>query len=240
MSTISPKQYIAIIPAAGVGQRMGADRPKQYLDCLEQPMIWHTLNRFQQCDWIEKIYVPISADDGYWAELMAGQLSKVEALIGGDSRAESVVQGLVAAQNQHQTDSWVLVHDAARPCLSVNDLERIHDCIESANTESFDGLILADKVHDTVKKSDSNGCIQSTEDRSLLWRAQTPQVFQLGRLLEALQQADLQKVTDEASAVEMLGDKPLLLQGDSRNIKVTTAQDLTMAEIIIQQQEQSL
>lgn len=221
---------IAIIPAAGIGQRMGSDIPKQYLDCAGKPLIWHTLNRFQQCPWIDSIYVPLAENDPYWTVQIGNQFSKVITLIGGASRAESVLNGIEMALKTRPETSWALVHDAARPCLSSTDLEMLRkQLIKGAP----DGLILADKIHDTVKLANASGEISQTVDRQLLWRAQTPQVFTLGQLHLALRASALEDITDEASSIEAMGKSPLLVQGSPTNIKVTTPDDLRLAELFL-------
>ena len=234
--TTSQFQAIAVIPAAGVGARMGADVPKQYLSCLGKPLMWYVLNQMQQCDWITEIFVAISPEDGYWETHIGDQFSKVSCVAGGASRAESVLNALTEARQRHDSNIWTLVHDAARPCLFTHDLQAIRQALLS---EAIDGVILADKIHDTVKLQTSDGQIASTVDRSKLWRAQTPQVFQLGALQSALQSADLATVTDEASAMESVSANIKLLQGDVRNIKVTQPQDLALVSLYLAQQSES-
>ena len=233
--TSSQFKAIAVIPAAGSGQRMGADIPKQYLTCLGKPLIWYALNQLQQCVWIERVYVSLSTDDSYWSSMIGDQFSKVVTVKGGATRAESVLNGLAEASLNHDPNIWTLVHDAARPCLFDHDLQGIKEALEA---ETCDGVILADKVHDTVKQQSSDQMIARTVDRTLLWRAQTPQVFQLTSMQSALVNADLSLVTDEASAMELVGANVQLLQGDQRNIKVTRPQDLSLVSLYLAQEVQ--
>lgn len=231
---------IAVIPAAGVGQRMASNIPKQYLNCLGKPLIWYALKQMQQCDWIEHIFVSISSTDEYWQDEIGDTFAKVILVEGGASRAHSVLNGLNKALEYCNDNTWTLVHDAARPCLFDNDLEAIKQTLFS---DEVDGLILADKVHDTVKSARDNELIDKTVDRSTLWRAQTPQVFPLGALQSALQKADLQLITDEASAMESVAGSDSynikLLQGDPRNIKVTRPQDLSLVSLYLSEQKEN-
>ena len=221
---------IAVIPAAGIGQRMASQIPKQYLTCAGKPIIWHSLMRLQSCHWISDIYVCLSPDDSYWETLIGEQFSKVTPLVGGASRAESVANGLAIASQSHPDDTWALVHDAARPCLFRDDLNQIKKVMESCST---DGFILADKINDTTKRTNSAGLIESTVDRSGLWRALTPQLFKLGQLSTALASHDLTSITDEASAMEHQGFSVNVIQGDRRNIKITQPDDLILAELYL-------
>ena len=229
-------QAIAIIPVAGIGSRMKAEIPKQYLKCAGHPIIWHSLARFQNCHWIQKIYVPLADNDPYWEELIGTQFNKVITLPGGDSRAQSVMNALDRASDDYQDNTWTFVHDAARPCLSEEDLEQLKEALLK-NIEP--GVILANKVHDTVKNVAENGLIQSTVDRSSLWCALTPQVFPLGLLRGALAQTEPSKITDEASAVELSGAEPFVIQGNARNIKVTRPEDLELAELYLSKLDNS-
>lgn len=230
MNSSDSIQAIAIIPAAGIGSRMKAEIPKQYLQCAGHPIIWHSLARFQNCQWIQKIYVPLADDDPYWEELIGTEFNKVITLTGGDSRAQSVMNALDRASDDYQENTWVFVHDAARPCLGEEDLELLKsELLKNIKP----GVILVNKVNDTVKSVNDNGVIQSTIDRTSLWCALTPQVFPLGILRLALAQTEPAKITDEASAIELTGAEPIVLQGNSRNIKVTRPEDLELAELYL-------
>ncbi len=225
--TASEINAIAVIPAAGSGQRMAADIPKQYLHCHGKPILYYSLARLQSCDWISAIYVSLSQDDVHWETQLDGLFSKVVTVQGGASRAESVANGLNRALHDYPETTWALVHDAARPCLSQIDLATIYRELTSCQV---DGLILADKVNDTVKRANEDDTINTTIDRTWLWRAQTPQVFQLGSLAGALKDLTLAEITDEASAMEQKGKRIKLVQGSLQNIKVTRPEDLHLAE----------
>ena len=234
MSNSTFQQVIAIIPAAGVGARMAETIPKQYLKCAGKPVIWHSLNLMQRCHWISRIYVALSPNDPYWDDEIGSQFSKVEIVTGGESRAESVTNALSEAMKTQSDNIWAMVHDAARPCLSINDLELIENYLSDSPEY---GMILADKLHDTIKQDDGNDHTEITVDRSHLWRALTPQVFRLGELSQAYDSDRLNEITDEASAMEMAGYKTRLVQGDARNIKVTRPADLVLADLYIGQME---
>ena len=221
---------IVVIPAAGVGQRMGSDIPKQYLKCNGRPLITYSLALFEACDWIDAVYVALSEDDEYWPECVGDAYSKVRTITGGDSRAQSVSNGLSAALEEYENYTWVLVHDAARPCLFEQDLAVIYNEISHPGCHGF---IVAEKVNDTVKQVDADNCIVQTVDRSKLWRAQTPQVFKLGELADALTIDDLADITDEASAMERAGANIMVIQGNPKNIKVTQPDDLALAELYL-------
>lgn len=223
-----------IIPAAGMGSRMASDRPKQYMKIHDQTMIEHTIQPFIQLDWIEKIFVAIAEDDHYWHQLSISSHENIEIISGGKERIDSVMNALAALQNYADKDDYIFVHDAARPCLHVEDLEKLY--AEMQKTES--GVILADKISDTLKKSRENQQVDKTISREDMWRALTPQVFKNELLLNAfefVQQNKSVMITDEASAVEALGRSPTLLQGRTDNIKVTKQQDMQLAAIILQQ-----
>ena len=223
----------ALIPAAGRGSRFAASQPKQYLAIAGKPMLWHAVAALCRPP-VETVFVVLAPGDkafaGYDWSAFAG---KIEPLYcGGESRRDSVHNGLVAAMAAVQADDWVLVHDAARPCLPPSDLARLwEDC---RNDEI--GGILALPAADTVKRvgKDEAGAqrIAGTEDRSQLWLAQTPQMFRAGLLGQALRRAK-GTITDEASAVEQMGLRPRLVTGSRENIKVTFAEDLKIAEAIL-------
>ncbi len=218
---------------------MLAAAPKQYLPLAGRPMLYHSI-RCVAVPPIDTVFVVLAPDDkafaGYdWNEFDG----RVEPLYcGGSTRRDSVLNGLVAAMDAVDADDWVLVHDAARPCLPRADLEQL---IAEVSDDKIGGL-LALPVAETVKRvgrdqnSDSSGCLRvaGTEDRSLLWLAQTPQMFRAGLLAEALRAAE-GSVTDESSAVEMLGLQPKLVMGSRRNLKVTFPEDIGLAESILGQ-----
>ena len=227
-----------VLPAAGVGARMQADRPKQYLPLLGKTVIEHTLACFAEHPAVAGIVVAITDGDPYWAELTSTSLSErrnVHTASGGRERADSVLNALDYLVNTLQVtaDTCVLVHDAARPCLSRHDL----DALLVAGATETAGAILAVPVRDTMKRAQANGGlrISHTEERNGLWHALTPQMAQLGILRAALADA-LQRglgVTDEASALEHAGLHPLLVEGDARNIKITRPADLALATFFL-------
>ena len=222
-------RYYAIVPAAGSGSRFGAEKPKQYLSLLGRPLIFHTLAALVACPEIERVWVVLSPEDGEWSNYDWSELGhKLETVrCGGATRAESVTNGLRAATLVAAADDWILVHDAARPCLNQRMLS---DLIDQLSDEPVGG-ILAVPVADTLKRANAAHQIVATEPRESLWQAQTPQMFRYEILQSALQSC--QQVTDEASAVESLGHQPKLVQGDATNLKVTYPADLMLAAMIL-------
>lgn len=216
----------ALVPAAGGGSRMGAACPKQYLPLAGQPLIRHALATLVGVSAIERVYVVLSADDEIWPGFddLAAKLRVLRC--GGATRAESVANGLAAMAGEVAADDWVLVHDAARACLTVAHVESL---IREVGDDSVGG-ILAVPVADTLKREEG-GRIGATVPRDKLWQAQTPQMFRHGLLSRALAVAP--SVTDEASAVEALGLHPKLVAADATNLKVTYPLDLHLAEWIL-------
>lgn len=223
----------ALIPAAGTGTRLRAETQKQYLTLSGKPMLWHAV-RSMCHDPIETVFVVLAPGDSQFAGLDWSAFGeRVQPLYcGGASRRDSVYNGMVAAMASAHPDDWLLVHDAARPCLPPQDLAAL---IRETGDDSIGG-ILALPASDTVKRvaKDEGGTLRiaATEDRSQLWLAQTPQMFRFGLLLHALKTAQ-EGVTDEASAVERLGLRPRLVAGSRENIKVTYPEDLRIAEAIL-------
>lgn len=224
-----PRHY-AIVPAAGSGARFGAEVPKQYLELAGQPLIYHALAALCQCPRIERVWVILSPGDGWWQAYDWSALSDKLAVVfcGGASRGESVVNGLAAIADAVADDDWVLVHDAARPCLSQSMLA---DLFEQLADDPVGG-ILAVPVADTLKRADGEQRIAATESRDGLWQAQTPQMFRYRLLREAL--AGKLALTDEAGAIEAAGFRPRLVRADASNLKVTFPGDLHLAELILQ------
>jgi 2-C-methyl-D-erythritol 4-phosphate cytidylyltransferase len=218
-------EFHALVPAAGFGARMGNELPKQYLDLAGRPMIWHALSTLSACADIKTVFVVLAPGDEYFSSYdwshCAGKLAPL--YCGGMTRAESVANGLLASELE--ADDWVLVHDAARPCLSGQLLSRM---IAELRDDPVGG-ILAVPVADTLKRADAQQRIAHTEPREGLWQAQTPQMFRAGLLAEAL--ARCNNVTDDASAIEALGLQPKLVASDSSNFKVTYPQDIVLAEL---------
>lgn len=207
---------------------MSAQQPKQYAALAGRPMLWHAI-RAVCVPPVESVLVVLAPDDRNFARHDWGAFEgRLEPLYcGGQSRRDSVYNGLVASRDAVHADDWVLVHDAARPCLARKDLEVL---IQETQSDEVGG-ILALPVAETVKR-EAKGRIERTEDRSQLWLAQTPQMFRAGLLMQALQRAR-GPVTDEASAVEQLGLKPKLVPGSRENLKVTWPEDLAIAEGIL-------
>jgi 2-C-methyl-D-erythritol 4-phosphate cytidylyltransferase len=206
---------------------MGSELPKQYLPLAGQPVIAHALNTLCACPGIATVFVVLAPGDtlfhGYDWSHCGDRLQPL--YCGGATRAESVSNGLLASEIE--PDDWVMVHDAARPCLTQAHLARL---IAELRDDPVGG-ILAVPVADTLKRADDAGRIARTEDRDGLWQAQTPQMFRAGLLAQALNAA--RNVTDEASAIEALGLHPKLVAGDSSNFKVTYPQDMLLAELLL-------
>jgi 2-C-methyl-D-erythritol 4-phosphate cytidylyltransferase len=221
--------FHALVPAAGFGARMGHESPKQYLPLAGQPMIFHALTTLCACEQISTVFVVLSPEDTQFRlhDVSRFGLKLQPLYCGGATRAESVLNGLLAAEIE--PDDWVLVHDAARPCLTQNHL---HKLINELRDDVVGGL-LAVPVADTLKRADAAGRVLRTESREQLWQAQTPQMFRAGLLARALQQD--KEVTDDASAIEALGYQPKLVACEPTNFKVTYPQDLLLAELLLKQ-----
>ena len=224
-------RYIALVPAAGTGTRMGEDLPKQYLELAGRPLLHHTLHRLATHPRIARVFVVLAPGDDRFRKMAASAGGRaVEPLYcGGETRAASVYNGLVAIRDAVAGDDWMLVHDAARPCLSAAALDRL--IAEVAEGDA--GGLLALRVADTLKREDEEGRVAGTQARAGLWQAQTPQMFRYGFLVEALRRAGTREVTDEAGAIERIGLKPKLVMGEARNFKVTYPEDLELAELIL-------
>ena len=218
-----------MVPAAGTGTRMGGDQPKQYHLLAGRPMIRHALEALCASPRIQRVFVVLAEGDESWERFDWTELGvKLSVLrCGGATRADSVLNGLDAISAALKPDDWVLVHDAARPCLSRGQLDALVEHVGEDKT----GGILAVPVADTLKRSGADGRIEATVPREHLWQAQTPQMFRYGLLREALSRS--RAVTDEASAVEALGYRPLLVASDTSNLKVTYPADMALAENIL-------
>ena len=221
----------AIVPAAGRGRRFGGDVPKQYLVLAGRSILEHSLRALLACDAVEGVVVALAADDAMWPGWDTLDGKPVRTCVGGDERADSVLAGLDALPDTVAAADPVLVHDAARPCLAVDDIV----ALLAAGAADPVGALLAVPVPDTLKRADDDGRSAGTEPRERLWRALTPQLFRRGGLIRALQAAMRGNVaiTDEAMAMERLGLKPRLVEGAEDNIKVTTAADIALAESIL-------
>jgi len=223
-----PKNYV-LIPAAGSGSRMERKLPKQYLPLLDKPLIYHTLSTVCAHPAVAQVVVVVSADDSEWDDYdwsaFADRLTVLRC--GGETRAATVLNGLRAMELAE--NAWVLVHDAARPCLTAELLDRLFAELHGDDV----GGLLAVPVADTLKRAGTDGRVAKTEPRGGLWQAQTPQMFRYGLLVQALQAIGTTAPTDEAQAVEHLGYSPKLVMGDMRNLKVTYPRDLALAEMIL-------
>lgn len=225
-------RFIALIPAAGVGERFGAGKPKQYVEIAGKTVLQHTLEIFLHHAEIDGVVVVLSPHDAFFPTLLHDKLTVLRC--GGATRAESVRNGLQALLEQGLADEAdvILVHDAARCCLPQAALSRLlHEAGERA-----EGGILAIPVADTLKRAASTGQIEATVARAGLWQAQTPQLFRAGLLQQALRVSDLSVVTDEASAVEQLGIQPCLVLGDIRNLKLTLPQDEELVRLLLEKE----
>lgn len=216
--------YIALIPAAGVGSRFGASCPKQYTVLAGKTVLQHTVDIFQENGRMAHIAIIVSPDDAWVEDCVQLPENAQIYRVGGKTRAETVANGIntLLQQNIIQPHDAVLVHDAARCCLPQSALNRL---LDTAGQHPHGG-ILAIPVADTLKRQQSGqAIIAETVSRADLWQAQTPQLFQAALLQKALQNTDFNQITDEASAIERLGIAPMLVEGDSRNIKLTRADD---------------
>ncbi len=234
--TPSPRVW-CVVPAAGIGKRFGSSIPKQYLALGTKTVFEHTLSRLLSVNAIERIVLAVDVQDTRIRQFDISQHPKVTIVEGGAERCHSVLNGLRALQHCASADDWVLVHDVARPCVRCDDIQQLIDTLLAGSAQ---GGLLATPVRDTMKRSDHHGKVTETVNREQLWHALTPQMFPFTMLLAALERAIEQQalVTDEASAMELLGHQPQLVQGHSDNIKITHPQDLKLAELFISQQEE--
>lgn len=221
----------AVVPAAGRGLRFGAGLPKQYLDVAGAPLIAHTLQALMAHPSVDGVVVVLAADDASWPQWASVGGKPVLTCTGGDTRAASVLAGLLALPDEVRADEFVLVHDAARPNIGLDDL----DALLERGRNDLVGAILAAPLRDTLKRGGDDGGVDGTEPRDDLWRALTPQLFrrlQLTRALEAALESGA-AITDESMAMERLGHRPLLVEGSEDNLKVTTPADLALFEFLL-------
>jgi 2-C-methyl-D-erythritol 4-phosphate cytidylyltransferase len=234
MSNIFQEQHFAIIPAAGSGRRMGAAIPKQYLMVQGKTILEYSIQALLNISFIKQIVVVLAPNDGYWKKLPASliQHPRILTAVGGNERQESVLNGLMTLRSALGSDDWILVHDAARPCLVQCDVFQL---AEKLAQHPIGGLLGA-PVRDTLKRCSPEGAVQETVSRQNLWHALTPQMFRYRVLLDALHSAlsKQQTVTDEASAIELVGRTPLMVPGRADNIKVTMPEDLLLVERFFQ------
>jgi 2-C-methyl-D-erythritol 4-phosphate cytidylyltransferase len=226
---VTPRIWF-VVPAAGASRRLGGPVPKQYQPLAGRRVIEHTLEVLLSHAAIAGGVVALSADDAQWPNLPVALRDRVATTVGGRERCHSVLEGLRALSAAGPED-WVLVHDAARPCLDLADMTRL---IDTCGGDAVGGL-LALPVADTLKLEDGLGRVGKTVPRERLWRAQTPQMFRLGLLASALDQAigDGELPGDEAAAIERLGLRPLLVEGSPLNIKITHPADLAFAAHVL-------
>ncbi len=228
-----------VIPAAGRGTRLGAAVPKQYLLLAERPLLVHTLERLADLPRVRGLMVALAPGDAHWPDTVAPRLDNggdtcrgkpVRTCRGGGERADSVLAALEALPADVGCRDFVLVHDAARPCVRAADIARLLDAAGQG-----EGGLLAAPLRDTLKRADADGRSAGTEPRQSRWRAFTPQMFRRGALTDALHAARSAglAVTDEAMAMERAGIRPLLVEGAEDNIKITTAADLALAEFLL-------
>ena len=225
----------AVVPAAGIGTRFAADCPKQYLSLAGQSIAERSLDTLTASNLFAAIVVAVNPTDDYFDQLPIASQPLIERVDGGNSRAESVLKGLKALSGRADKNDWVMVHDIARPLVTVESLLRLSSAVADTDVAA----ILAAPIYDTVKQASSDGerlpVIKATLDRQQLWAAQTPQMVRYGLLCEALSAALAANntVTDEASAVEYLGADVMVVENTQQNIKITTRDDLQMAAFFL-------
>lgn len=229
----APRLWV-VVPAAGAGTRFGDPLPKQYQGLAGRPLIQWTLAPFLARDDVAALVVVLAPGDGHWASARPAD-PRLRTARGGERRQDSVAAGLAALADDAAADDWVLVHDAARPCLGAGDLDRL---IAALADDPVGGL-LAVPVSDTLKAADASGRIARTVEREGLWAAQTPQMFRYRALGDALAAAAAQgrRLTDEAAALEGTGQAPRLVPGSPDNLKITRREDLALAAAVLASRE---
>ncbi len=238
MSHTTSRRFWAIVPAAGIGSRMQSAQPKQYLPLLGKTLLEITLEKLLQLDMLEGIVVALHPHDRTFTQLAVSQHPKIHTTVGGKERSDSVQCGLYYCAEQQSASNenmWVLVHDAARPCVTLDKIQALISATEQG--QHAGGAILAVPCADTVKRV-SQQCIEHTEERSQLWLAHTPQLFPLKTLADALAHCAKENIaiTDEASAIESTGGTVGVVQDRRDNIKVTVPEDLAWATTVLTQQ----
>jgi len=225
------KNFWVVVPAAGTGKRMQADRPKQYLKLCDKTILEHTLSRLLRHPAIVGVVVVLAEQDAFWQTTEFAADPRVKVATGGMERCHSVVAGLQRLADIVVPQDWVLIHDVARPCIGEGDI----DSLLGAASGGADGYLLGAPVRDTMKQTDAAGRVIATVERQGLWHAFTPQMFRLEPLLAALESCLMQGllVTDEASAMEQCGFSPQMVAGNEENIKVTRESDLPLAEWLL-------
>lgn len=223
--------YHVLIPSAGRGTRMQSTLPKQYLTLLGEPILRHVVQRFESLEQITSITIVIAEDDLDWQPSLLDGCQKTQVMpCGGVTRAESVLNGLNALRDLVEPDDWILVHDAARPGIDHEMLQRLINAVGTSDT----GGILALPLADTLKRADNHGQVSETIPRQHLWQAQTPQMFRYADLHNALNTYLSRHPTDEAQAMEWMGKQPRLVLGSVKNMKVTYPDDLQVVAALMQ------
>jgi 2-C-methyl-D-erythritol 4-phosphate cytidylyltransferase len=233
---MSDESFWAIMPAAGVGKRMGSSLPKQYLQLGGRAVIDHTIERLLLHPKIDGLYLAISPEDSRWERTEFAGHPDLVTLPGGVERCYSVLNALERLRERAADNDWVLVHDAARPCVRREDIDHLVAMLAGHEI----GGLLGAPVRDTMKRTDAADRIVETVDRQHLWHAFTPQMFRLGVLLGAMRGA-LEAgylVTDEASAIEWAGHRPIMVEGHADNLKITRPEDLPLAAYFLERQAQ--
>ena len=224
-----------VIPAAGIGKRMGVDITKQYITVCDKAIIEHTVEKFTSRNDLQGILVALSNSDQHWSTLELSKNNKITTVTGGEERYKSVYNALCSLKNKAGDDDWILVHDAVRPCITTSEIDQF-----IADLDHLNGIggILALPCFETMKKANTNHEIEETIDRKFIWHAQTPQMFRYKKLLLAIEKIMNENIfiTDEAMAMELAGYKPMLIQGTHSNIKITDQNDLKYLESFLRQE----
>ena len=224
-----------VIPAAGIGKRMGVDIPKQYITVCDKAIIEHTVEKFTSRNDLQGILVALSNSDQHWPTLELSKNNKITTVTGGEERYKSVYNALCSLKNKADDDDWILVHDAVRPCITTSEIDQF-----IADLDHLNGIggILALPCFETMKKANTNHEIEETIDRKFIWHAQTPQMFRYKKLFLAIEKIMNENIfiTDEAMAMELAGYKPILIQGTHSNIKITDQNDLKYLESFLRQE----
>tara|TARA_Y100000817_G_scaffold158440_1_gene123919 strand:- start:72 stop:776 length:705 start_codon:yes stop_codon:yes gene_type:complete len=224
-----------VIPAAGIGKRMGVDIPKQYITVCDKAIIEHTVEKFTSRNDLQGILVALSNSDQHWSTLELSKNNKITTVTGGEERYKSVYNALCSLKNKAGDDDWILVHDAVRSCITTFEIDQF-----IADLDHLNGIggILALPCFETMKKANTNHEIEETIDRKFIWHAQTPQMFRYKKLFLAIEKIMNENIfiTDEAMAMELAGYKPMLIQGTHSNIKITDQNDLKYLESFLRQE----
>lgn len=225
-------QFFAIIAAAGIGTRMAANVPKQYLKIADKTILQHAASPFLTHPRITKVVIVLNADDPHWSKQKWHHSERFHTVTGGETRAHSVLEGLKSLSEQADANDWVLVHDGVRPMINEQDITKLIHILEHDPVGGIFGVAVTETL-----KMVKHGEIIKTHPREFLWRAQSPQMFRYDLLLKALECGLLNhlELTDEASAIEQLGYFPKMISGDPRNIKITTEPDLLLAKCYLEE-----